>query len=203
MLKYKVLANQLTSLADARFFAAQGVDWISFLLTPNHPTSVAPSELKEIKEWIEGPAIVGRFIKPFRKEIDDAITLYNLDAILLDEQTPLDVIQDGFSVTIFKEINVTKDSAWVKNLEWAAPFVDYFVLKTIEDKPDNQQAINELCDIYDIFLSEQKNNLSPQLIENLKPTGLVVNATGKEEIVGLKSFEELESLFEYLQNDPD
>lgn len=203
MLKYKVLANQLTSLADARFFAAQGVDWISFLLTPNHSASVSPADLKEIKDWIEGPAIVGRFIKPFRKEIEDAIALYNLDAILLDEQTPLDVIQDGFTVSIFKEINVTSDSNWVQKLEWSAPFVDYFILNISDKTALTQQAINELCNIYAIFIAEQKNNLPPEQIKALKPTGLVANAIGKEEIVGIKSFEELDSLFEFLQDDTD
>ncbi len=203
MLKYKVFANQLMSLADARFFAAQGVDWISFLLTPGHPTSIKPSDLKEIKEWVEGPAIVGRFIQPFRKEIEDAIALYDLDAIMLDEQTPLDVIQEGFSVTIFKEINLTDDSNWAQKLEWAAPFVDYFILDITHANEDNIKTINELCRTYDIFLAEENNNLLPKQIEALRPTGLVANAIGREEIVGIKSFEELDSLFEYLQDDAD
>lgn len=203
MLKYKVLANQLTSLADARFFAAQGVDWISFLLTPDHPESMSLSDLKEIKEWIEGPAIIGRFIQPFRKEIEDAIVLYDLDAILLDEATPLEVIQEGFSVTVFKEINVIPGSNWMDKLEWAAPFVDYFVLNISDKNELNQQTINELCSIYDIFIAEQKNNLPPSQIELLQPIGVVANAIGSEELVGLKSFEELDSLFEYLQDDTD
>ncbi len=203
MLKYKVFANQLMSLADARFFAAQGVDWISFLLTPGHPTSIKPSDLKEIKEWVEGPAIVGRFIQPFRKEIEDAIALYDLDAIMLDEQTPLDVIQEGFSVTIFKEINLTDDSNWAQKLEWAAPFVDYFILDITHADEANIKTINELCHTYDIFLAEENNNLLPKQIEALRPTGLVANAIGREEIVGIKSFEELDSLFEYLQDDAD
>jgi len=203
MLKYKVLANQLTSLTDARFFAAQGVDWISFLLTPDHLESMSLSDLKEIKEWIAGPAIIGRFIQPFRKEIEDAIVLYDLDAILLDEATPLEVIQEGFSVTVFKEINVIPGSNWMDKLEWAAPFVDYFVLNISDKNELNQQTINELCSIYDIFLAEQKNNLPPSQIELLQPIGVVANAIGSEEMVGLKSFEELDSLFEYLQDDTD
>ena len=201
MLKYKVLANNLTSLADARFFAAQGVDWISFLLTPDHPESVSPSDLKEIKEWIEGPSIIGRFIQPFRKEIEDAIALYNLDAIMLDESTPLDVIQEGFSVTIFKEINLTNDSNWVQKLEWAAPFVDYFILNISGKNKSNGQKIIELCGMYDLFIAEEKNNLPPKEIDAYLPIGVVVNAIGKEELVGVKSFEELDSLFSYLHND--
>ena len=203
MLKYKILANQLTSLADARFFAAQGVDWLSFLLTPNHPASINPTDLKEIKEWIEGPAIVGRFIQPFRKEIEDAISLYNLDAILLDEQTPLDVIQEGFSVTIFKEINLTKESDWAQKLEWAAPFVDYFVLNISEKSEDDLVTINELCNTYDIFIAEKNNDLPIPQIEAVQPTGLVANAIGKEELIGVKSFQELDSLFEYLRDGTD
>ncbi len=203
MLKYKILANQLTSLADARFFAAQGVDWLSFLLTPNHPASINPTDLKEIKEWIEGPAIVGRFIQPFRKEIEDAISLYNLDAILLDEQTPLDVIQEGFSVPIFKEINLTKESDWAQKLEWSAPFVDYFVLNISEKSEDDLVTINELCNTYDIFIAEKNNDLPIPQIEAVQPTGLVANAIGKEELIGVKSFQELDSLFEYLRDGTD
>jgi len=201
MLKYKVLADQLTSLADARFFAAQGADWLSFLLTPEHPESVTPSALQEIKDWVEGPAIVGRFIEPFRKEIEDAIALYDLDAILLDENTALDVIQESLPVTIFREINVSTDSDWAKKLEWAAPFVDYFVLNISTNNNDNQQIIKELCNIYSILITEKSNQLSPKLITNLQPTGVVVHALGEEEVVGIKSFEALDSLFEYLQDD--
>ncbi len=202
MLKYKVLANQLTSLADARFFAAHEVDWVSFLLTPGLPESIASADLTEIKNWIQGPAVVGRFINPTQQEIKEAISRFGLDGILLDMDTPLGIIQDGFSATIFKEIDSTTNPDWARILEWSAPFVDYFVLKIPAGINDNKLIIKELCETYDILLENKNNDLSPQLIREFQPTGITVNAVGKEEVVGIKSFEELDTLFEFLQDEP-
>lgn len=200
MLKHKVLATQLTSLADARFFAAHGVDWIGFTLSPEQPSSISPEDFQEIKNWIEGPAIAARFVNAFAKEIEDAITMYNLDAVILDADTTLDVIQEGLSATIFKEIDIATDPNWARTLEWAAPFVDYFIIKLPPNNTDNQLTITELCGMYDIFLEEQNNGLSPKTIKKLQPTGIVANAIGPEEVVGMKSFEDLDPLFEYLQD---
>ena len=208
MLKYKVLASQLTSLTDARFFAAHGVDWIGFLLTPGHKSSVDLAQLAEIKNWIEGPSVIGQFIQPNKQEIKDAISIYNLDGILIDAQTPLETIQDGFSVPIFREILVKSEDNLAQAIEWSAPFVDYFILKIpdgLSDTDKKTQIIREICDTYEVILeNEQNNNLPPQIVERLLPSGLVANASqATEETVGIKSFESFESLFDFLQDETD
>ncbi len=208
MLKYKVLASQLTSLTDARFFAAHGVDWVSFLLTPDYDSSVDLKQLPEIKNWIEGPAVIGQFIQPSKKEIEEAIVLYDLEGIWVDADTSLETIQDGFSVPVFKEVWVDSENNLEQTIEWSAPFVDYFILKIPTDfdtSGEQAQNIQALCDTFEIILDTvETDNLNPNIINNLLPTGIVANATqAKEEAIGIKSFEALEPLFEFLQDETD
>ena len=59
MLTTTVKASSISNLTDARYFAAWHVDWLGFDLTPDGLTILPLPEVKEIKDWIEGPKIVG------------------------------------------------------------------------------------------------------------------------------------------------
>lgn len=206
MLKQKVFADNLTSLADARYFAANGADWLSFLVTPNHPNSMSQADILEIKGWLSGPSIVGRFIHPSSVEIQDTINKAGLDAVLVDANTPLSVLQQGFSVPVFKEVLLSEKSDWVKEVEWSAPFADGIVLKS--DQPinkKNKQLLKELCQTYDIVLDATLAGEwqidTFRLVEPFTPKALMVEATGTEEEIGKKTFEQMDSFFDELSDE--
>lgn len=52
----------LTSLADARYCAGAGADYLGFVFHEASPRNVVPAVVKEIAEWLHGPEIVGVFV---------------------------------------------------------------------------------------------------------------------------------------------
>lgn len=53
MSRPKIIATQISNLTDARYFAAQGVDFLLF-----DSSVINIEKMIEIREWIEGPAIL-------------------------------------------------------------------------------------------------------------------------------------------------
>lgn len=211
MLKYKVFANQITSLADARYFAAHGVEWLNFLMTPGHPSFISPQDLVEIKNWISGPKIVGSFIQPTRDELIQSIESVGLDVVVIDSSTSLEVVQQGLAVPVLKAIDLDEEQNLEQTIEWAAPFVDGFIVTSkhsiLEQSQDISQ-LKELCQIYDILLDIkivggdfQKPKAVMDVFEQLDPRAMVLDSIGQEQAIGMKSFDELDSFFDYLSED--
>ena len=57
-LQYKTKAGRLTNLTDARYFNAQGVDWLGFNVDVLAEQSIVLKDLKEIRQWLFEPKIV-------------------------------------------------------------------------------------------------------------------------------------------------
>ena len=56
-----IKASEISNLTDARYFSAQGVEWLGFNLDENNPEAVSHPQFLAIREWISGPNIVGEF----------------------------------------------------------------------------------------------------------------------------------------------
>ena len=57
----QIKASQITNLTDARYFAAWGVEWLGFGLESGQDYFVTTAQMAAIKEWVEGPKMVGEF----------------------------------------------------------------------------------------------------------------------------------------------
>ncbi len=68
MSRPKIIAAHITNLTDARYFAAQGVDYLLF-----DSALISLSGMMEIKEWIEGPAILLRIADENSSVIDEFV----------------------------------------------------------------------------------------------------------------------------------
>lgn len=68
MLKTKVIASHVTNLTDARYFAARGVDYLLFDLD-----DIAIDAAVEIKEWVEGPALLLLLSSTSTGKLDEAV----------------------------------------------------------------------------------------------------------------------------------
>lgn len=55
MLSKKVIAQNITNLTDARYFAAWGVDYLSYNMIPNSDYEIHWDTIQEIVSWVEGP----------------------------------------------------------------------------------------------------------------------------------------------------
>jgi hypothetical protein len=83
----KIIANGITSLTDARYFAAMGVDWIGFDMGLHSPLSI--EHVMTFADWLEGP----QFFLDVRGRSEDqiAVMLGNFQAagLLMDEGASL------------------------------------------------------------------------------------------------------------------
>ncbi|NNF21271.1 MAG: hypothetical protein HKN67_04970, partial [Saprospiraceae bacterium] len=54
----KLIAQNITNLTDARYFAAWGIEYLSFNLNSESPYYIPMEKVKEIRDWVEGPKIL-------------------------------------------------------------------------------------------------------------------------------------------------
>jgi len=55
VLARKVIVQNITNLTDARYFAAWGVDYLSFNMNAESEYYLPWEKISEIIEWVEGP----------------------------------------------------------------------------------------------------------------------------------------------------
>ena len=168
--------------------------------------------MKAMREWVEGPQIVGEFSISPAHVVREAAAFYGLDAVQvrqavqgreLDALEGLEVILEitierGFSRTMFK-----------KRLGQQAPFVRYFLLNFARMGISwGEMAIDslfwkEICATYPVLLhiDFQPEHL-PEIVEKVGPAGISLSG-GEEERVGVKSFDAIDAIFEKIEDSSD
>lgn len=207
MLKTRIKASQVTNLTDARYFAAREVEWLGFNLDAGTENFIHPQNIKAIKEWLEGPQIVGEFGMQDSSEIKAAIDFLGLDVIQVGmyADTGSLAFQD---ITIIKEIVIEKDTDYYElrsNLESDSPNVDIFLLNYSNNKlswssiASKQNALKELCSRFRIIMSiDFETDQLNEMLETVQIDGLSLKG-GAEKKVGFKSFDELDEILDALE----
>ena len=213
MLKTKIKASQIQHLTDARYFSAWYAESLGFNLEPQTLTAVTPQQLQEIRVWLAGVDIVGECgFSQSGTEILALAEQLELDAVQLphfyDKTEALKIAQSD--CPIIKYLQFTTD--WATTLQDAANYADIasiFVLDlsnsnlakmaawTAEDKAQ-LDAFTKAYTTYLAFdvLPEDIDELLA-LLPNME--GIQLKG-GEEERVGVKSFDELDALFDVLQD---
>jgi phosphoribosylanthranilate isomerase len=207
-----IKASEVSNLTDARYFSAWRVEWIGFCLIPGHTAEVSPSELLAIKEWIAGPKIVGEFPALVDADtLDQYIEKVELDAVQIGQFTPFEEVShlDGRIGIIREQVIEQLDELAVLEDQWRqwASLVDCFLLDLEKNniswdmiKGDAQALayLKSLCHVFPVMLSLRFQPEDLNEIEKvLKPYGISLKG-GEEEAVGLKSFDDLDEIFEIL-----
>lgn len=201
-----IKANALSHLTDARYFASMEVDWIGFNLDPLAENAANPPFVKAIREWISGPTFVGEFNYTPATDILNIAESAGLGAIQLGplfDYNELVIIPDSY--TLFAEIRIESnvpDPSLFAFLQQHAGKINYYILNFSHiTKPLSflwKDALVSLCRSYPIFI--YCNGGSDQVVEYIqyfKPVGYCLTG-GSEEKTGLKSFEELDEIFDKL-----
>ena len=213
MLKVKVKASQITNLTDARYFAAWEVEWLGFNFDQGSAHYILPQNMKAIKEWVEGVKVVGEFSFATAEDINEAVELLELHAVQVGMFTEVSVLEKITEAPVIKEVVISPevDEVSLENhLEQCASHVEYFLLSfeksgtTWEMLKNGESQIGnilleKLCAKYKIILSI---NLSQDSLEEILaiPNLHALNVKGgEEEKVGVKSFDELDEIFEALE----
>ena len=212
MLKIKVKASDITSLTDARYFAAKEVEWLSFNFTEGAVGYIQPMKARAIFEWVEGVTIVGEFNNMTGDEINFYTAGWSLKAVQVGHFMLIEEVLKIKNVQIIKELVIeefTNVDFLRKELLPFAPFVEAFQLSFDKNNiswdtlknPNSMitvEDLKEICDEFKIILSIdfQIDTLDEILELNLYGINL---KGGEEERVGVKSFDELDEILDGLE----
>jgi phosphoribosylanthranilate isomerase len=212
MLSIKIKAGSLTNLTDARYFSAWEVEWLGFNLSAGEENAIAPLQVAAMREWVEGPKIVGEFSLSSKEDILRHVADLRLDAVQVGMFTDLATVMDlSYQLPVIKEIVVEKTTT-AGDIEFMlthfAPHVSYFLLNFDKggfswNDVQNSEILNasivqDFCQRFPILLGigiQASELLS--LLEYLQPAGLHLLG-GEEEKTGVKSFDDVDDLFEQL-----
>lgn len=201
-----IKANALSHLTDARYFASMEVAWVGFNLDPLAENASSPAFIKAIREWISGPSFIGEFNYTPANDILTIAESAGLDTLQLGplfDYNELSVIPDSY--TLFADIRIDSnipDPAVNTFLQRHSGKINYYILNFSNiTEPISVQwkdALVSLCQTYPIFI--YCNGDAQQVAENIqyfKPFGYCLSG-GSEEKTGLKSFDELDDIFDKL-----
>jgi phosphoribosylanthranilate isomerase len=173
LLQQKIIAQNITNLTDARYFAAWGVDYISFNTIGDSDYFINDAAIKEIKDWVEGPQCLLEANALEFEDVADGFILSNI-------YSSLPIVKETFFRISFDDI--------IKGLP-DGKYISPITSEQIELLADiDYQHLHLYFDISELELSD---------VLRLGNFGLVVQG-GEEEKVGLKSYEELDQLYELL-----
>ena len=197
----KLKLSPITNLADARFAAAAGIEYMGFCLDPSDTNFILPIKAKEILDWISGSYAIAYF---GNQELDDIIALselLNMDIVAL-ENTILPDELPQIGKPIIKVIPISSKNLDFVEKEIAAyqAYADAFELRGDCPEELNSEAIKKLCAEHKIFLNiTGKDFPGKEFISQLNPYAWHLSG-GKEEKTGLKEYDELNEILEKLKS---
>lgn len=200
-----IKASSITNLTDARYFAAREVDFLGFNLEAGTVGYLDPIYMKAMREWVEGPRIVGEFALSPAEVVREAARFYGLDAVQLSLGVHGQELSAFEGLTVLLKLPGTADPAALEPLLYeASDWVSLFVLDFTEKNlswADLQPFAGAWQQLFSQFRSliqlDAAPALWPEILTQLRPAGLALRG-GEEEQVGVKSFEEIEEIFDAL-----
>ena len=195
-----IKASRITNLTDARYFAAREVDFLGFNLEEGTASYLDPVYVKAIREWVEGPGIVGEFSREPVSVVREAAAFYGLDAVQVTEAYA-DQLAALEGLTVIMTLESGHDTGSIlRLLEAAKPFVAWFLVGfgSAVLTAEETDFWSKCCKTYPVLIeTEATAGEVPELVRSLGAAGLSL-AGGEEEQVGVKSFDDIEEIFEAL-----
>ena len=214
MLKTQIKANRINNLTDARYFSARGANWLTYDMDKESVDYLEPPKLMAITGWVEGPLTVAKFQKQKIEEIKALKKLLDFDVAEMGMNYSIEDIMALEGMKIQKTIIITPGLR-VEDLEKEMdPFkdlVDSYILdfqkykmswnEIFDDPPFSISILKEFCKKNKVILDIPfEASETEQILVEMNPYGLCV-AGGIEEKVGMKSYDELDEVFDCLEVD--
>ncbi|MFN0014947.1 MAG: hypothetical protein ACKVU2_10400 [Saprospiraceae bacterium] len=199
-----VKASSITNLTDARYFAAKEVAFLGFGLEEGTDGYLDPMYMKAIREWVQGPRIVGEFDQAPAAYVREAAAFFGLDAVQVTNPNVLPDLQGIETILLVSGTERADDLEPL--LQQSIPFATRFLLDFstpgLSDALLGTQADawKNLFARYPVLLDINVPVQSlPGLLQTLRPAGLALRG-GAEERVGIKSFDEVDAIFDCLES---
>ncbi len=213
MQKPKIYATKVRHLTDARYFAAQGVDFIGFNVEVGNKEALTIEQFLEIKAWLAGvelAAELGSFMQ--LEKAQDLLKELKVKTVLLPYVVPpVGLKEDGSDYLLIHQLNLQENSEnnWKALHEMAKYYQqltqsDMFLinLSAFGDFTTDMnmiRAIEFMNKEFKCFFQFDMPTIGlKRVLKRVAPYGLVLQG-GEEEKLGVKSFDYLNSVFELFE----
>lgn len=184
----KIIATDIANLTDARYFAAWGVEGLAYNIDPLSDNSLTSAELKEIADWVEGPATM---LKIDGLEVPE--TLSDFTSNINVKNIIIGPYIDAVGLVGFEKIFriCTLEDGWQDN--------DHLILvipheiSTISET--HKEKIIRITSNKNVYLDANFSANDLVQITNLGFSGIILKG-GEEEKVGYKSYDKLDEILE-------
>ena len=205
----KVKICGITTLADARFCAGAGADYLGYIQYPPSPRFIQPQDVGAISAWIYGPASVGVFVNEDAAAVNSAADLAGFDLIQLHgEESP--AFCQRINRPVIKALRVGPDTAADDLADQIARYKDvaesilldtwHPTLKGGTGLTFNWAQANAVASLAPVMLS---GGLSPdniaEAVRTVQPWGIDMSSS-LESSPGQKEFARVTGLFAALDH---
>ncbi len=191
MLKKSVIAHSIGNLTDARYFAGWMVDFFIFSIDPKSNFYLSPQEIGTMQSWVEGP----QFYLEYTEEIGLNPEKYLVDLNCTGLYIPYSERGKlaSYDVDVIYGIEEEELSDYVEfNISEKGVLKSEKLIGEWEDWLTEKGAL-------DLYYEVVNQEVSEQGLLSSSFKGIMVHGS-PEEKVGFKSFDELDDLFEILQD---
>jgi len=202
----KIIALDINNLTDARYFAAWNVNILGLNINPGDQEYISPEYFHALQEWIEGPEYALQIKTNMLSELEAFAKLYREDAFLIfnERNTNYPNARQFLILNInqfesFKDLKneLEKLSQQVKGfiLECNGQSWDHIVALFQEDETQWMKLLKEMPIFINLNFSQES------ILQFLKHEihGICLRG-GEEERVGVKSYDELDIIFENIES---
>jgi phosphoribosylanthranilate isomerase len=189
----RIIATDIANLTDARYFAAWGVEGMAFNIDPSASGSLSGIQLKEIVEWVEGPATM---IKMEGLEIPEI--LHDIKSQIDIQSIIIGPFIDASHLPDFK--SVYRICTLEDGLQDGDRLILSYPFEIDKISPQQTERIKKLTQSKEVFLDA---NFSASDLDKIRALGFVgiILKGGEEEKVGFKSFDELDAILEAISEE--
>ncbi|HHP7237194.1 phosphoribosylanthranilate isomerase [Longibacter sp.] len=195
----------ITDLADARYLAGEGVDYLGFVQHEDSPRYVVPSLVSDMLEWLYGPESVGVFVNTSAEEVNQISATAGFDYVQLHGEESPETCR-AIERPIIKAIRVRHDASSDQLraiMERYDGLVEHFLLDTHNSsvwggtgESFNWRLARELSADYSIFLAGgiDASNVD-RAVKTMRPFAIDLSS-GVESAPGQKSFEKVDAFLD-------
>ncbi len=204
-MRVKLKVCGITDLADARYLAGEGVNYLGFIQHADSPRYIAPEKVAEMLDWLYGPTPVGVFVNKSARFVNDAAETAGFEMVQL-HGTESPATCKAIDRPVIKAIRVRHDAASDHLRALMAPYADvveHFLLDTHNSstwggtgESFNWRLARDLSSEFSIFLAGgiDASNVE-RAMHTMRPYAIDLSSS-LESAPGQKSFEKIDGFLD-------
>lgn len=190
-----LIANKVTSLTAARYFAARGAEWIVYDLS--HDRGISVQEIQAINAWVEGPSCA--IYLPLGQDPEGYFSKIQSQGVVLGHYAGKGDYFPG--IVLFKEWVINGETDWNSCIAGASEWPDHTIhIFRLEDENGwNEASLTHLEKLHlsNIVLTSGSLHY-PWDIIRLRKWGICITAP-MEDQTGVADFEAIDRIIDHME----